>query len=330
MIRHSMNILLISPLLWVIGFTSALYIEHPDRGVPFVGKTEQWSIGIYTGDSPLHLTGLINEHMPGASAPVLTAQDVTDVPAFFVADPFMVHENHTWYMFFEVLNKFTRKGSIGLATSEDGLKWTYKQIVLDEPFHLSFPYVFEWQGEYYMVPESARARSIRLYKAVDFPTHWSFVRILLKGDYADPAIFRFHDKWWLMAASDQRDDTLRLYYADELLGPWTEHPKSPVIYLNAHTARPGGRVIIVDGRLIRYAQDDAPYYGKQVRAFEITELTTTTYTEVEVPESLELKDSGSGWNAKGMHTVDPHQSSEGRWIASVDGQRDVRVYGLQY
>jgi hypothetical protein len=38
-----------------------------------------------------------------------------------------------------------QEGEIGLATSEDGLKWDYKQVVLNEPFHLSYPYVFEWQ-----------------------------------------------------------------------------------------------------------------------------------------------------------------------------------------
>jgi hypothetical protein len=329
MSRHKINIFISAILFYAIGFMSALYIEDPGRGVPLVGQTVQWSIGIYTGDSPLHLTSPANGNMPSASAPVLTAQDVRDVPAAFVADPFMVYENHSWYMFFEVLNKSKHKGEIGLATSEDGLKWAYKQIILDEPFHLSFPYVFKWQGEYYMIPESTRAWSIRLYKAVNFPTGWSYMGTLLKGPYVDSTIFRFHDKWWLLTCS-RPNDTLSLYYADELLGPWIEHPKNPVIEGNAHIARPGGRVVIIDGRLIRYAQDDEPFYGKQVRAFEITELTTTSYEEIELPESPILKGSGSGWNAKGMHTADPHPIGDGRWISTVDGQRDVMVFGMRY
>src|SRR5262245_52459901 len=95
---------------------------------------DEWSIGIYTGRSPLELTPATNLEQP-----VLTARHVTDVPAAFFADPFMIRVNHVWYMFFEVINRESRKGEIGLATSEDGAKWTYQQIVLAEPYHLSYP-----------------------------------------------------------------------------------------------------------------------------------------------------------------------------------------------
>src|SRR5712692_8484557 len=126
-----------------------------------------WSIGIYTGTSPLDLgpaNGVVN--------PILTSASVHDVPASFVADPFMVRRVGAWYMFFEVLNQATDRGEIGLATSSDGLSWTYRQIVLAEPLHLSYPYVFEWQGEYYMVPETLAAQSVRLYRHETSPTRW--------------------------------------------------------------------------------------------------------------------------------------------------------------
>ena len=139
-------------------------------------RTEKiWSIGIYTGKSPLNLT-------PPTSItnPVLTAKDVTDAPADFVADPFMVKEGNTWYMFFEVFNSQSEHGDIGLAVSKDGYHWTYRQIVLDKPFHLSYPYVFLWQNEYYLIPESCQADSIQLYRAEEFPTCWTLVKSLLK------------------------------------------------------------------------------------------------------------------------------------------------------
>ena len=81
-------------------------------------------------------------------------------------------------------------------------------------------------------------------------------------------------------------DTLCLYYADTLFGPWQAHPQNPLIQDDAHRARPGGRVTVLGNRIIRYAQDDAPFYGKQVRAFEVTTLTTTRYAEREVPKVL--------------------------------------------
>ncbi len=282
-----------------------------------------WSIGIYIGNSPFNLT---SENL---SNPVLAAEDITDTPAKFVADPFMVKENYTWYMFFEVMNTHTNKGEIGLAISNDGLSWIYKQIVLDEPFHLSYPYVFKWKNEYYMTPESCKASSISLYKATDFPTKWKHIHTLLKGSYADPSIFHYDDKWWMFLGNPQSHETLRLYYADKLIGPWTEHPKSPIIKDDATIARPGGRIIIFDNRIFRFAQDDLPIYGKQIRMLEITEITTTNYKEKEITESPLLKASGNGWNEKGMHHVDPHQIDGKKWIACVDGYRKISVFKIR-
>lgn len=307
----------------ISGFISGMYVGRLE-GIPFVAKLEDWSIGIYMGESPFNLVS------PGnTSNPVLTAKDVTDIPADFVADPFMIKENSAWYMFFEVMNAHTNQGDIGLAISSDGLNWVYRQIVLDEPFHLSYPYVFKWKTQYYMIPESRQASSIRLYKAVNFPTQWSFVATLLRGNYVDPSIFHRDDRWWLFVGTNL-SDTLRLYYADELIDPWVEHPKSPIIIGDANIARPGGRILIFNDRIFRYTQDDDPIYGNQVRAFEITRLTTVSYEEKEVTKSPILKASGIGWNAKGMHHVDPHQIDGSRWIACVDGYKEVLVFGFEY
>ena len=274
----------------------------------------RWSIGIYTGDSPWTLAPAAGVRMP-----VLRAADVTDRPASFVADPFMIEEGTAWYMFFEAAGR-GGKGAIGLAESEDGVHWSYRQTVLEEPFHLSYPYVFKWNGDYYMIPESVHAHAIRLYKAVGFPVEWQYVGRLLHGDYVDSSIFRYDEKWWLFTTDAQTHNAdLRLFYADDLKGPWTEHPASPVVSHDPRMARSGGRIISYDGRVIRYAQDDVPRYGSRVRAFEVTTLTTTTYEEIELTKRAVLKGSGAGWNALGMHNIDPHCVGQRHWIACVDG-----------
>ncbi len=294
--------------------------SRPPASASTPRKDQQWSIGIYVGESPFAFRSPDN-----ISNPVLTHADVSDVPAMFVADPFMLRGKHAWYMFFEVMNRQSGsgKGDIGLATSDDGLKWTYQQIVLTEPFHLSYPYVFEWANDYYMIPETYKANSIRLYKAVDFPTKWSFVETLLDGrDFVDSCIFQINDMWWLLTGHGTppfRADVLRLYYADDPLGPWLEHPASPLIEGNPHIARPAGRVLVFNNRVIRYTQDCDPDYGTLVRAFEITELTTTSYREQEVDGNPVLTASGAGWNQSGMHHIDPHPLDGGRWMACVDG-----------
>lgn len=280
---------------------------------------EVWSIGIYGGSSPLTLAPL-----PGVPNPVLSRDDVCDVPACFVADPFMVRDGGEWHMFFEVMNWRTGRGEIALAGSGDAVRWTYRQRVLAEPFHLSYPHVFRHDGQWYMVPESYQAGEVRLYAATDFPFRWSPVTTLLRGEYlVDGTPFHRGGLWWMFVdASPQREhDTLRLFWARELRGPWTEHPRSPLIRGDPTRARPAGRAVAIDGRLIRFAQNCQPAYGTQVRAFEILDLTADSYCERSVGRDPLLWPSGAGWNAAGMHHVDAHEVSPGNWIASVDGWR---------
>jgi hypothetical protein len=285
-----------------------------------VVPTQVFSIGIYVGRSVTSW-----EPWPGQINPVLTRADVSDVPAVFVADPFMVRTRGRWYMFFEVYNAWRGRGEIGLATSADGLAWQYRQIVLREPFHLSYPYVFRWQDAYYMVPEACESGAVRLYRAIDFPTVWTFDRTLIGGtDLVDPCPFRFNDKWWMFVGggdSPIRSERLRVFGARDLRGPWIEHPRSPIHTGDPVTARPAGRVMVSNGRIVRYAQQCAPEYGLRVRAFEITELTDESYCERPAEEGPILDGSGAGWNAGGMHHIDVHPLSHGGWLACVDGWR---------
>ena len=271
-----------------------------------------WSISIYAGNSPFTIE-------PLQSGTVLTKDSVTDVPAAFVADPFMLRHDRVWHMFFEVMNAERRCGEIGLATSNDALSWTYQQIVISEPFHLSYPHVFEWQSEYYMVPETIYAGTISVYKADEFPTRWSCIAKPMPGHFADPTVFHYADRWWMLTCPTPfQHDTLHLYSASELTGPWTQHPRSPIIRSDKHRARPAGRILKFDNKLCRFAQDCIPQYGSAVRTFEILELTPTTYTEVEIGYGPVLQATGNGWNAAGMHHIDA-QEHNGQWLACVDG-----------
>ena len=308
----------------VIVAGAILYLFAEKVDIPFVGRASLWSIGIYEGRSPFFPS-------PHAENPVMTAGQVTDVRARFVADPFMVQKGGAWYMFFEVMNDETDQGDIGLAISADGFDWVYRGIVLDEPFHLSYPYVFNWQGDYYMVPESNEAGSVRLYRALEFPTKWHLVTELLSGIYVDPSLFRYGDMWWLFVGENlQRNDTLRLFYSASLAGPFIEHPRSPIVAGDANIARPAGRVLVLGDQIVRFAQDDDPTYGNQVWAFSIYRLTTEIYEEMPVGEGPVLKNAGRGWNGAGMHNIDAHLTADGRWIACVDGYRARIVFGPGY
>jgi hypothetical protein len=254
---------------------------------------------------------------PYSGNPVLAASMVTDRQASFVADPFMFHEDNVWYMFFEVWSSAVDQ-DIGLATSSDGFHWTYQQIVLDEPGILSYPYVFKWNGDYYMVCDPC-SNIVEIYKATGFPYSWASVAAVTSSSvwFADPSLV-YYDRMWWMFVSDTSSSNCYLYYATSLTGPWTEHPKSPVILGDASEARGGGRVGMFGDRLLRFVQKCDVTYGEMVRAFQVDTLTTTSFAEHEIPESPLVAASGSGWNALGMHTLDPWWTGN-NWLASTDG-----------
>lgn len=234
-----------------------------------------------------------------------------------VADPFLLIVDRQWYLFFEVWNTVVDRGEIAYATSADGLAWTYREVVLREPFHLSYPHVFVWQGNVYLVPESRQDRAVHLYRAEDFPRGWRRVATLLRGPYADATLLRHRDRWWMFA---QRGlDELALFSSTRLDADWTPHPASPLWAGNRSRTRPGGRILEEDGRLVRMAQDGWPTYGHSLRAFEILRLTETEYAECELSESPLLRPSRKGWNAVGMHHLDAVRRPDGSWLALVDG-----------
>ena len=297
------------------------------RGIPFVRRRpEQWSIGIYRGSSPFQYDSFWNRFNP-----ILTADDVTDIPAKFVADPFLVKEGDTWFLFFEVYNLDTKQGDLSVASSRNLITWKYEGVILDEAFHLSYPYVFKAEGAYYLIPESYEDNSVRLYKAESFPTKWTYVDTLVEGrDYVDNSIVFYEDMWWLFS-SVTTNDTLYLHYAESLTGPWQEHPASPVVSDDVHKARPSGRMMVVDGRLYRFTMDVSPAVGThEVWAYEITELSTTAYAEEKAFDVPVLVADGSGWNEKAMHQLDPVQVGEDDWVASVDGFGPYLEWGWGY
>jgi len=310
----------ISPVLPVVGtglFLSLLVtgcFSAPPILTTHLRAPHNWSIGILRGTT---LDSL--EESPECANPVFTKRDVVGPESEFVADPFLIKEGSRWNLFFELFNKLTNKGEIGLAQSADLCSWQYKGVVLAEPFHLSFPFVFKVGASYYMVPESRQASAIRLYQAKSFPNEWVFKRELLSGQYSDPTPVFFNGRWWIFA--NQAPYTLMIFSSPTLRGPFIPHPLNPIYRDDPSKARPAGRPVVVDGHLIRFVQDNRHGYGKRVRAMRVTRLTTTEFDEEALSSEPLLTGSGVGWNSFGMHHISPVQLPNLSWVVAVDGNQ---------
>ena len=202
----------------------------------------------------------------------------------FWADPFVwLHENQ-YYVFIEELLYSTNRGYIICLTLDKDLNVVSNQVVLEKPYHLSYPFLFEHEGQLYMLPETKQNNRVELYRCVKFPDQWEFEKALIDNIRAlDSTLLEANGKWWLFANIQEEGgsgwDTLNLYYADSPLSDqWTPHPLNPIVK-DVYSARPAGQIFIHDGRLIRPSQDCSVDYGYALNFNQIVTLTETDYAE---------------------------------------------------
>lgn len=220
----------------------------------------------------------------------------------FYADPFIVNYGDKNHIFFEEYNYSSHKGNISVMNINSDGDTSEPCIILDKEYHLSYPFVFENEGNWYMIPETSANRTIELYKCEYFPYKWVLEKILFNEiDAVDSTIFLYSNKFWLFTnikkSGSWYDDELFLFYSDSLDGNWVSHPKNPIVS-SPRSARNAGKIFIHDEKIIRPSQDCSIRYGNAVNYNIIEVLTETDYKERKVNSFL-WKDFLS---AKGIHT----------------------------
>lgn len=102
-------------------------------------------------------------------------------PGHWYADPLLFHKNGQRWIFCEDFDLAANKGAIAAFTLDDAGHAGPIETVLAEDFHLSFPTVFDWNGETWMIPETGADRSLRLYRCGGFPAGWTLARAFPVG-----------------------------------------------------------------------------------------------------------------------------------------------------
>ena len=204
----------------------------------------------------------------------------------FWADPFPVVHEGRHFVFLEEFLYRTGKAHISVMELGPDGAWTTPVPVLERDYHLSYPFVFRWEGEWYLIPESGANRTVELYRAVEFPHRWVLDRVLLDGVHAvDATLTEIDGVWWMFVnvavPGASTWDELHLYHAPTPLGPWTPHHRSPV-KSDVRNARPAGRIFRHGGAWYRPAQDCSVRYGYSIVINRIERLTLEEYREVPV------------------------------------------------
>lgn len=224
----------------------------------------------------------------------------------FRADPFGMWRDGLLYVFVEDYDYRVRVGTIDVFVYDASLTLLEHKPALRCPWHLSYPYVFEADGETWMLPEACRSGRLTLYRSRRFPDQWEPVCDIVTGPEVpvDATPF-FHDGlWWLFytpaAKPPKPVGELHIAFAESLTGPWTLHPRNPVRFDSSAT-RPGGTPCVVDGKVVLPVQNCAHTYGGAIRLLQFDTLTpdevhTTAGSNLKIPAACAPY-------TEGMHTL---------------------------
>ena len=216
---------------------------------------------------------------------------------YWYADPFLFEKNNRTYLFVEMFDNMTEKGLIGYSEFI-GDKFTQPQVVLEEKFHLSYPYVFEENGVVYMMPETRGDECIQLYRAVKFPTEWVKDRVIVKIKDAVDTVIDGEDIITSVITSPVEMKTQLEIYNIKTGEPSFKNPVKSADQIS----RGAGRIIDHNGMRLRPAQNcTSANYGAGLIFYEINKLESG-YSEKKYSELFPSQIASGNNTVLGVHT----------------------------
>lgn len=272
-------------------------------------RTPHWRVGWRRLDGP--------DLWASASLGGTQWQTLPDPGVRFFADPIAFTHAGRTVLFVEDFDHARQKGVISAvafaATGPSGPAC----CVLEEPWHLSYPFVIEADGAVWMIPESCANREIALYRADPFPTRWIKETTLIRDVRAVDSTVVTHDgRYWLLTTLESAPDRfsdLHLFSAPRLTGPWRPHRLNPVLR-DARAARSAGPIVTRGDRLWRPVQDCGERYGAALGLAEITRMDDDGYRQVVRTTLAPCPE----WPGRRLHTL-----SQAGGFEFIDGSANV-------
>jgi len=222
----------------------------------------------------------------------------------FWADPHIIFRDGKYFIFIEEYIYEKSKGDIALIVMDKNGNYEYAGKILEKDYHLSYPHIFEFENNFYMIPETESNNDIELYKCVDFPKKWEYYGKLMNNVTAvDSTIFNHNNKWWLFSGIKENEgasnsDELFLFYSDNpLSNKWESHSNNPIIS-DVRQARPAGRIFSFKNKIYRPSQNSSNYYGYGMSINEIKKINEKEYEETSITSILPNWDK----NIRRIHT----------------------------
>ena len=245
----------------------------------------------------------------------------------FYADPFLLKRDDGGYsILLEDYSFNDEYGKLSVIDYTENASLNTSKVILDTKSHLSYPFIFRENGKYYVFPEAAQSGKLSCYEYDAEKRELSFVQDVINLPLLDSTIVKYKNKYWLFGTllGADADSKLHIFYADQLLGPYTAHQGNPV-KSGIDSARPAGNIMEIDGVLYRPAQNSTYTYGGSMVLNKITVLSEKEFVE-EFYMILQV-DKKNNCN-RGMHAMHTINYIEDTIV--VDGTRWVFSPALKW
>lgn len=185
-------------------------------------------------------------------------------PETYEADPFLIKKEGKTYLFFELYNY--EKGVIACREIFSDGSYSKPVVVLNTTTHISFPALFEENGEVYMTPEEGLSGKLNIYVAKNFPCDWQLLTTVSEGRYADPILFKDGEYYYIYAT--EADNVLKIFRSKSLYGPWD------IDYKGGEDMRNAGHIFPYGGEMVRPVQECHQRYGRAILFQRMSDLKT--------------------------------------------------------
>ncbi len=200
----------------------------------------------------------------------------------WVADPFLFEEGGKHYLFCEQF--ITRENKAGISCYEivNGVA-THGKLIIQEPYHLSYPCVFKINDKHYMIPESSANNTIDLYEASEFPFKWIYKKTLLQGvKYVDTTVHIVDSLIYLLSYKKNASGWELVIFSMNRESFELDIVSSRKYYSNV--GRPAGLLFKEKDKLIRPAQLCQSKYGESIVFYEVDSRFDRPFNEHKIGE----------------------------------------------
>lgn len=271
---------------------------------------QQWTIGITRGS----LKDIIKNKSfdPDISWFPVKSKNI------FRADPFLFKSGEgKYHILYEEYAFKDKYGIISMTEIDRNFRQSDHKILLDTNSHLSYPFIYTENNQVYVFPESAQSGKLSCYEYDPANKCLKFLKEIIELPLLDSTILRYNNIYWLFATlkGKDEDNKLVIFFSNNLLGPYTPHPKNPV-KTGLEGSRPAGNFIVIDDEIYRPAQNSKYTYGGGITINKIIQLNEMDYREeFYMPVNL----SRNNRNNTGMHAI--HTINTIDDIIVVDGTK---------